>query len=169
MKTRIVLVLCAVLILITRSAAQTFTVLYSFTGTPDASNSFAGLIHGGAGNLYGTTDSGGAFGYGSVFKLDGMGKETVLYSFTGGADGGHPQANLARDAAGNLYGTTLSGGASGLGTVFKLSGTGQETVLHSFTGGSDGGNPEAAVILDSAGNLYGTTLNGGTSNKGTVF
>jgi uncharacterized repeat protein (TIGR03803 family) len=73
-----------------------------------------------AGNLYGTTIGGGASGHGTIFKLDASGKETVLYSFAGGTDAAAPDADLLRDAAGNLYGTTIAGGASGAGTVFKL-------------------------------------------------
>jgi uncharacterized repeat protein (TIGR03803 family) len=78
------------------------------------------LIRDAAGDLYGTTFQGGASAYGTVFQLDATGKETVLYSFTGGADGAYPYAGLVRDAAGNLYGTTSAGGAFGGGTVFKL-------------------------------------------------
>jgi uncharacterized repeat protein (TIGR03803 family) len=84
--------------------------------------------------------SGGASIWGVVFKLDTTGTETVLYSFTGGADGAEPYAGLLRDSAGNLYGTTVFGGASNWGVVFKLNKTG-ETVLHSYTGGADGGGP----------------------------
>ncbi len=86
---------------------------------------------------------------------------TVLYSFTGGTDGYRPLAGLIQDSAGNLYGTTAGGGAAGGGTVFKITSAGVETVLHSFTGGTDGASPEAGLIQDSAGNLYGTTTTGG--------
>jgi uncharacterized repeat protein (TIGR03803 family) len=93
-----------------------------------------------------------------VFKLDTTGKETVLYRFGGGTDGANPFAGLVRDAAGNLYDTTVNGGTSNSGTVFKLATTGKETVLHSFSGAPiDGG-----LIRDAAGNLYGTTINSGT-------
>ena len=87
--------------------------------------------------------------------------ETVLYSFTGGSDGRKPVAGLIADGSGNLYGTTEFGGASGNGVVFKLSPGGTETVLYSFTGGSDGGIPRAGLIADRSGNLYGTTQFGG--------
>jgi uncharacterized repeat protein (TIGR03803 family) len=138
------------------------TVLYSFTGGADGSNPFAGVIRDSSGNLYGTAQQGGGTsGAGVVFELDTAGQETVLYSFTGGADGGYPTAGLIRDSAGNLYGTTLGGGTAGAGVVFKLDRAGQETVLYSFTGGADGGSPTAGVIRDSAGNLYGTTQDGG--------
>ena len=154
-------------------AAPTYIVLHTFVGSPtDGAVPYAGLTPDGAGNLYGTTLYGGASGqsgtdgFGVVFKLSPTGTETVLYSFTGGADGAFPSAGLVRDAAGNLYGTTNGGGAHNLGVVFKLSPTGAETVLHSFTGGADGGGPRAGLLRDAARNLYGTTLNGGTSVNG---
>lgn len=137
------------------------TVLHSFTGGADGREPFGGLVRDPAGNLYGTTAGGGAFGNGTVFKLDTTGKEIVLHSFTSGADGSSPDAGLIRDSAGNLYGATTSGGAFGNGTVFKLNTTGEETVLHSFTGGADGGQPFAGLVRDAAGNLYGTTAGGG--------
>ena len=96
-----------------------------------------------AGNLYGTTLGGGSGGQGIVFKIDITNHETVLYTFTGGNDGGGPAAGSIRDAAGNLYGTTAGGGSSGQGAVFKIDTTNHETVLYSFTGGSDGGSPLA--------------------------
>jgi uncharacterized repeat protein (TIGR03803 family) len=153
----------------------TETVLYTFTGGADGANPTAGLIQGSAGNLYGTTGYGGASGAGVVFKLDTSGTETVLYTFTGGADGGNPYAGLIRDSAGNLYGTTEYGGTArgglcftggGCGVVFELDTTGTETVLYSFTGGADGSNPEASLIRNSAGNLYGTASGGGISGNG---
>jgi uncharacterized repeat protein (TIGR03803 family) len=153
------------------------TVLYSFTGGTDGSEPSAGLIRDAAGNLYGTTVSGGTspFPYGVVFKLDPSGKETVLYTFTGGADGGFP-SGLIRDAAGNLYGTAGGGGSpacgaeNGCGVVFKVDTTGKETVLYSFDG-SDGAYPFQDLTRDAAGNLYGTTLSvaGGGLNYGVVF
>jgi uncharacterized repeat protein (TIGR03803 family) len=156
------------------------TVLYSFAGGFDGAFPYAGLVRDVAGNLYGTTVYGGISracpsGCGVVFKLDPTGKETVLHSFAGGADGGNPLAGLVRDTAGNLYGTTsyggdLSGcGGFGCGVVFKLDPTGTETVLYSFTGGPDGGHPWAGLVLDAAGNLYGTTYYGGASGQGVVF
>ena len=141
----------------------TLNVLHSFTGS-DGEEPFAGLIADAAGNLYGTTDSGGApmscnitTGCGTVFQLDTSGTLTVLHSFTNRRDGNHPDAGLIADAAGNLYGTTLSGGDGGYGTVFQLDPSGTLTVLYSFTGGSDGRSPVAGLIADAAGNLYGTT------------
>jgi uncharacterized repeat protein (TIGR03803 family) len=104
-------------------AAPSFKVLHTFAGSPtDGASPVAGLLRDAAGYLYGTTSLGGAFGYGVVFKLSPAGTETVLHSFTGGADGSTPYAGLIQDGAGNLYGTTYSGGAYGrvLGVVFKL-------------------------------------------------
>ncbi len=145
------------------------TVLHSFTGGPDGGLPFAGLAPDGE-DLYGTTESGGSFGNGTVFKVDKGGKVTVVHSFTGGEDGATPFAGLIHDASGNLYGTTANGGAFGGGTVFKMDTAGNETVLHSFTYfGADGGVPVASVILDAAGNIYGTTENGGAFGFGTVF
>ena len=147
----------------------TVTVLYSFTGGSDGAAPVAGLIADAAGNLYGTASRGGTgtFCCGTVFQLDSSGTLTVLHSFTGGSDGGTPQAGLIADAAGNLYGTTSSGGA-GYGTVFQLTPSGDLMVLHSFTL-SDGTYPHAGLIADAAGNLYGTTLDGGAFGYGTVF
>src|SRR5271157_1962225 len=143
-------------------------VLYSFTGGGDGAFPVAGLVRYAQGNLYGTTSQGGDLacnapnGCGTVFKVDTTGKETVLYSFTGGADGAYPKAGLLPDAQGNLYGTTNQGGASNYGTVFKVDSTGNETVLYSFTGtGGDGAGPEAGLVQDAQGNLYGTTAGGG--------
>jgi uncharacterized repeat protein (TIGR03803 family) len=162
------------------------TVLYDFTGPPDGTSP-NGVIRDAAGNLYGTTQSGGntacqyfgSSGCGIVFKVDSTGHETVLYSFTGGADGAQPGnffsgAPLVRDAAGNLYGTTSLGGdlscyALGCGVVFKLDTTGKETVLHTFTGQPDGSSPNAGLVWDSKGNLYGTTGAGGQYTYGTIF
>jgi uncharacterized repeat protein (TIGR03803 family) len=154
------------------------SVLHSF-GTVDGDGGFpaGSLIFDLAGNLYGTTYEGGAYGWGSVFKLsanrDGRWSESVLYSFHyDGKDGIDPLANLIFDPAGRLYGTTQYGGAFGDGTVFQLypngNGTWTESVLHSFNG-EDGQEPHSSLILDSAGNLYGTTHWGGTYGLGTVF
>jgi uncharacterized repeat protein (TIGR03803 family) len=162
------------------------TVLRDFTGTGGSSGS---LVSDAAGNLYGTTQFGGkrtacpASGFpgcGTVFELSptssGAWTRTLLYAFTGGADGGVPTSNLIFDAAGNLYGTAVYGGnlsacTDGCGVVFKLSpsssGTWTETVLYSFSG-SDGGGPRGSVIFDSAGNLYGTTPYNSTG-AGTVY
>jgi uncharacterized repeat protein (TIGR03803 family) len=145
------------------------TVLYRFTGGADGSSPYAGVILDSAGNLYGTTFNGGTDNAGVVYKLDPAGQETVLYSFTNSSDGSHPYAGVILDSAGNLYGATYDGGTGYAGVVYKLDPAGQETVLYSFTNGSDGGHPYGGVILDSAGNLYGTTYLGGTANAGVVY
>lgn len=156
------------------------TVLYTFTGGRDGEWPQAALIMDAAGNLYGTTLYGGnpncysGQGCGTVFKVDPSGHETVLLSFTGGSDGAVPAASLIMDQQGNLYGTTVNGGAYGWGTVFKLNPSGNETVLYSFTGGNDGKQPMGGLVMDAANNLYGTTYGGGASNNcfgtcGTVF
>ncbi len=149
-------------------ARNTYTVLYSFTGGADGSNPYAGVIRDSEGNLYGTTYYGGP-GAGVVYELDAAGTYKVLYSFTGGADGGVPFAGVIRDSAGNLYGTTYSGGTAFQGVVYKLDPAGIVTVLHNFTGGADGGYPQAGVIRGPAGNLFGTTQGGGTKGGGVVF
>jgi uncharacterized repeat protein (TIGR03803 family) len=130
------------------------TVLYSFAGGSDGEFPEDRLIGDEAGNLYGTTSQGGGNGCGggtcgTVFKLTPGGTETVLHSFAGGSDGYFPIAGLVADASGNLYGTTAGGGADNKGTVFKIaSGSGIESVLYAFAGGSDGATPIAGVIVD---------------------
>jgi uncharacterized repeat protein (TIGR03803 family) len=147
------------------------TVLYSFTGGADGGYPLGGLVADGAGNLYGATGGGGtAASAGVVFKIDPSGHESVLYAFTGGADGAYPAwVTLARDAAGNLYGTTAGGGTTNNGVVFKVDSAGRETVLHNFTGGDDGSQPYAGVILGPGGEIYGATRFGGRANVGVVF
>jgi uncharacterized repeat protein (TIGR03803 family) len=120
------------------------------------------------GNLYGTTNSGGASNSGTVFKLDANNHESILYSFTGGADGGGPESGLALDSDGNLYGTTYRGGY-GAGTIFEVSPTGQEFVLHTLDGNADGSGPQGNVLRDAAGNVYATAHTGGTYNYGAVL
>jgi uncharacterized repeat protein (TIGR03803 family) len=151
------------------------TRLYSFKGNEDGAGVAAGVIFDKAGSLYGTTSEGGT-GYGNVFTLarvNGRWKEQVLYRFTGGSDGGTPYAGLTFDRADNIYGTTFYGGTAGYGTVFKLALSKKhwrESVLHSFTAGSDGGFPYYGTLLfDKAGNLYGTTLVGGCCADGVAF
>jgi len=144
-------------------------ILHSFS-TSDGAGSASGLLRDSSGNFYGTTEIGGAHNQGVVFKLDPHGNYSILYSFTGrNGDGSEPFAGLVRDQAGNLYGTTFGGGSFGLGTVFKIDASGNESVLYSFVGGNDGLIPSSTLVLDPAGNLYGTTDGGGTYNRGTVF
>ncbi len=144
-------------------------VLYNFAGGTDGAQPYGGVIRDAKGNLYGTTSIGGTGGAGTVFKVSPSGKEKVLYNFTGGADGGTPFDALVQDAKGNLYGTTFSGGKFTEGAVFKVTPAGKETVLHSFTAGTDGAIPYGGLIQDAKGNLYGTTLEGGASHLGVVF
>jgi len=159
----------AVIIAAGLAHAQTFTVLYSFKGEPnDGAGPLAGLIEDTAGNLYGTTQAGGPANSGTVFKLDQAGNETILYTFTGGSDGGFPEyGSLLRDPAGNLYGTTLEGGAASYGTVFRVSKTGKETVLHSFPRNqNDGEGPTAGLLPISRQIAVGTTESGGAFRSG---
>jgi len=200
------------------ATTHALTVLHTFTDTPDGALPYAPVVPDSAGNIYGTTAEGGANGFGTVFKIDPFGVETILYSFNGtdgsspnglirdpagnlygttrqggrlgnsgvvfrvnksgvektlykfaGPEGGQSYGSLARDAAGNLYGTTRTVGDKFPGTVFMLAPDGTETVLHSFIGFTDGRRPMGGPVLDSAGNLFGTTESGGDFNKGTVF
>jgi uncharacterized repeat protein (TIGR03803 family) len=159
---------------ITTSGAE--RVLYSFKGAPDG-NGPNGLVDVG-GTLYGTTGGGGAagscsgaYGCGTVFSITSSGTEKILHSFGGSGDGARPSAGLI-DVKGTLYGTTSAGGTynSGYagGTVFSISRSGKEQVLHSFGSSSDGAEPLASLIK-IGGTLYGTSASGGTSNDGTVF
>ena len=167
----------------TSTGQWTETVLHRFSGT-DGGNSFTGLIRDAASNLYGATIGGGSHALGVVFKLSLTStgwKQTVLHDFSGGTDGAFPFiqcATLAMDASGNLYGSTYNGGAANAGIVFKLSPPSTTTstswteeILYTFKGGSDGSEPFSGVILDKIGNVYGTTLFGGTggNNGGIVF
>jgi len=142
-----------------------FTMLHYFSpGTVDDGAQPSGtLVLDKAGNLYGTTSTGGPANVGTIFKIDTSAKETVVYAFSGKPDGAYPFAGLVQDEAGNFYGTTFAGGSSGDGTVFKLDATGAETVLYSFLGGTKGDGPEAGVARDTDGNFYGTTMFGGYS------
>ena len=171
---------------VTTAVAQGhYKILYTFGSAPGATLPQGALVRDGAGNLYGTSNSGGSEpctygnGCGTVFKLapqsDGSWSETVLYSFLGGDDGYDPVAGLVMDAAGNLYGTTYYGGAPNDGIVFKLGpnvdGSWTESIIHTFSG-ADGEWPVASMIFDGVGNLYGTTSYGGpygSDECGTVF
>ncbi len=146
------------------------TLLHSFSGQPDGAWPYAGLIRDNAGNLYGTTYIGGSHNGGEVFKLNRMGKATELYGFRGLADGCEIISSLLLDKSGTLYGTAFECG-NGFGTVFKLSRTGNLTVLHEFVNGnSDGAYPAlTTVVMDRRGNLYGTAQDGGPYNYGVVY
>ncbi|MGA2133430.1 MAG: choice-of-anchor tandem repeat GloVer-containing protein [Bryobacteraceae bacterium] len=148
------------------------TILYSFNCYPDGCWPYVGVTRDSAGNLYGTTYTGGletSANGGTVYKLDSTGNFSVLYTFTGLADGGAPYGGVILDSSGNIYGTTTAGGSGTRGTVYSLSPAGNEATLYNFTGASDGGDPQAGVIRDSSGNLYGTTVAGGVANGGVVY
>jgi uncharacterized repeat protein (TIGR03803 family) len=170
--------------------AVTETTLYSFIGPPEGGDGAfpgPGIIRDAAGNLYGATFAGGAFGAGAIFELSSGGQETLVHSFSGGSDGAQPSSTLLLDPQGNLYGTTQNGGnaqcgGTGCGVVFELSpqsgGGWAEKVLYAFcslSGCADGYRPLAGpLVMDPAGNLYGTTIFGGTSTRcngtcGVVF
>jgi uncharacterized repeat protein (TIGR03803 family) len=149
-----------------------FSFLYRFKGAPDGATPVSGPVRDAAGNLYGATWYGGnvtqrcQHGCGTVFKVNRAGKKLTLYKFHGGNDGFYPSpGDLVLDATGNVYGTTSLGGGNGCslagcGTVFKISPSGQETVLYAFQGGMDDtGSPNGGVVLDGNGGLYGTTTN----------
>jgi uncharacterized repeat protein (TIGR03803 family) len=178
LKTGLALLAMALVMTGTLAFAQQETVLHRFGSGKDGNTPFGGLVFDATGNLYGTTSAGGAYGGGIVFELSptsgGDWKEEILYNFGSGTDAQNPEAGLIFDPAGNLFGTTLEGGAYGAGTVFELSpkpgGGWREKVLHSFQyNGQDGFFPLATVTLDSSGNLYGTTTSGGTYDGGVVF
>jgi uncharacterized repeat protein (TIGR03803 family) len=156
------------------STNGSLTNLYSFNGS-DGAKPLAGLVEGSDGYFYGTTFAGGGFyNAGSVFKISTNGNLTNVYSFTGQTDGAFPVAGLVQGADGNFYGTTPYGGLyntvnGGYGTVFQMTTNGELTNLYSFTGGNDGGNPEAGLVQGGNGNFYGTTSAYGAGNAGTIF
>lgn len=162
----------AVYELVHSGSSWTESTLYYFGGPGDGLSPRGGVVFDAGGDLYGTTQYGGANGVGSVFELmhsGGRWTESVPYSLT---NGGSPYASLVMDSAGNLYGTSCEGGVNNSGSVFKLTHSGggwTEADLYDFTGGNDGSCPVGNVIVDPAGNVYGTTLSGGTSQNGVVF
>jgi len=146
----------------------TYTVLHSFAGNTDGAHPEGGLILGTDGAFYGTTREGGRLNFGTVFRITADGTVAILHAFAGGSDGAYPQAGLLPAADGNLYGTTLAGGATGFGTVFKTTSDGVLTVIRSFAG-TDGAYPFASLIQARDGLLYGTTAGDGVSTNGTAF
>lgn len=177
LKAMPVVLVLSVLVSGTGVAAQQAKAIHSFGGA-DGSSPQGGVVFDAAGNLYGTTTAGGANEAGTVFELaplaSGSWAERVLYSFLfNGQDGYGPRGGVIFDAAGNLYGTTLAGGAYGYGSVYELTPSGHdwlEKLLYSFApNGKDGVQPGFGLALDSAGNLYGTTCAGGAFGSGTVF
>ena len=154
------------------------TILHTFLGTNgngDGGYPYGGLTEASDGTLYGATPYGGTAGDGTVFKISTSGTLTVLHNFGDGSvahDGEYPYDTLTLGSDGYLYATTLEGGASGDGTVFKMTTSGAETILHSFSGGSDGEYPVAAVTINTDGKLYGVTedsTSGSSAEYGTVF
>ena len=160
-------------------AGGTVNVIYSFAGDEDGEYADTDLETDSAGNIYGTTVLGGDFGGGTVFQLSPTPNgwvHTVLYSFTGGADGGEPYKGVTLDRDGNLYGTAVTGGSGncegGCGVTYRLTnsgGTWTQTVIHAFTGGDDGSGPGARVTVDRSGNVYGMTPTGGANGLGTIY
>lgn len=180
---RIVFAMLAIALLVgpAKAAGQT-QVIYSFAGDADGEYADTDLVIDRAGNLYGTTVQGGDFSSGTVFQLAPSSTgwtHTVLYSFTGGADGGEPYKGVTLDAHGHIFGTAGVGGLytgpcidTGCGVVFKLTNSGgiwNQTVIHSFTGGHDGYGPGAGVTVDSHGSVYGMTPTGGAYGFGIVY
>jgi len=151
----------------------TETVLHNFNcGTGDGCVPWAGVTLDKKGNLYGTTQIGGTYGYGTIYEITAAGTYKVLYNFMGGNDGLYPWNPFVFDKKGNLYGTTENGGSGGYGTVYKFNPkTGQKTILHNFYGGvSDGASPyDGALVFDQEGNIYGTTASGGVVGGGTIY
>lgn len=146
-------------------------ILYSFHNLPDGHNPlYETLAMDSNRNLYGTTFDGGAFNQGAVFKVNATtGKEEILHSFGANGDGALPASGLLLDAKGNLYGTTSNDGIAHAGTIFKLSPTGKETLLHKFGGTGDGICPYGSLLRDANGDFYGTTMYGGANGDGTVY
>jgi uncharacterized repeat protein (TIGR03803 family) len=152
------------------SATGSYSNLYSFDNLPDGQQPFTGLVQGSDSNFYGTTQYGGASGNGTVFRISATGTYSNLYSFANSPDGRRPFAALVQGCDGNFYGTTLVGGASGSGTVFRISPAGSYSNLHSFGSiANDGATPQAGLVQGNDGNLYGTDAGGGAHNIGTVF
>lgn len=162
-----------------RNGAWGAKVLHAFlSSTYDGQRPLANVVFDKKGNLYGTTYFGGKSNRGTVYELmpqaDGTWQEQQLYSFRAGTDGQFPRSTVIFDSGGNLYGTTTIGGTDNTGTAFELmpqaNGAWKEKILHNFLyPGTDGFDPEAGLVLDAAGNLYGTTAIGGLYDRGTVF
>jgi uncharacterized repeat protein (TIGR03803 family) len=174
--SRILAILAATVSLVSAASSGSSKVIYSFAGGPDGEYTDTDLAMDNQGNLYGTSVQGGKYSSGTVFEVTPSGTHTVLYSFTGGADGGEPYKGVTLDAQGDLYGTAVSGGAGacdgGCGVVYKLTNSRENwtwSLVHSFTGGKDGSGPGTRVTIDKNGNLYGTTPTGGAYGLGVVY
>ena len=177
--TKIPKILAIVAIFAVSSWAASTQVIYSFAGDEDGEYADTDLVMDKLGDIYGTTVQGGDFGSGTVFELSPSGDgwvHTVMYSFTGGRDGGEPYKGVTLDAAGNLYGTAVTGGGGrcegGCGVVYKLTGSNgswAQSVIYHFTGGADGSGPGTGLTIDTSGNIYGMTPTGGSHGFGTIF
>jgi uncharacterized repeat protein (TIGR03803 family) len=150
-------------------SAGTESVLYAFGNAPDGNFPFGTVMQASDGNLYGMTSQGGVNNAGTVFEVTPAGAETVLWSFGGGSDGAIPDGDLIQAGDGNFYGMTNQGGMNGLGTVFKITPAGVETVLWSFGAAGDGSQPYGDLVQASDGNFYGMTSGGGTNATGVIF
>jgi uncharacterized repeat protein (TIGR03803 family) len=160
------------------SAVGGLSQLYPFTGGTDGANPVAGLTQGTNGLFYGMAESAGATGNGTIFEVSSSGAFSPLHSFARlrpkgdlltNADGAAPVCALTLGTNGNFYGTAPQGGSNGYGTIFEVTHKGEVSVLYSFTGGVDGAAPEAALLQFTNGNLYGTTIGGGSDGDGAVF
>jgi len=161
-----------------KNGAWKLAVVHTFTGGDDGAGGFAGrLLFDNKGNIYGVATSGGAHGSGTAYQLSpaqqGKWRLKTLYAFKGQPDAGFPYGGLVSDSAGNLFGTTYYDGKNDIGAIYELSPSGgnwKERVLHSFAGGSDGKRSISTMVSDAAGNLYGTTIEGGSGcDCGTIF
>jgi uncharacterized repeat protein (TIGR03803 family) len=144
------------------------TVLWSFGNANDGYNSYGSLIQARDGNFYGMTYQGGLYGVGTIFKITPAGVETVIWSFGNGSDGAMPYGQLVQGADASFYGMTYAGGTLGLGTIFKVTPAGAETVLWSLGATGDGAHPTGSLILATDGDLYGMTIEGGANSAGAV-
>jgi uncharacterized repeat protein (TIGR03803 family) len=146
------------------------SVLYRFADGSNGASPLGCVALDSSGVIYGTTWLGGAYGFGTIFQLNPDGALTVLHSFAAGDDGANPIGGPVLDASGNIYGVTAAGGGIlGFGTIFMVDSAGNESVLYSFTGGSDGAYPYPGLIMDSSGNLYGTVSQGAATGNGSAF
>jgi len=177
--SRVLATLATVVLLLSVASASSTRVIYTFSGGKDGEYLDTDLVVDAAGNIYGSTVQGGDFGGGTVFQLSPSGTgwtHTVLYSFTGGADGGEPYKGVTLDFHGNIYGTAVTGGGGscegGCGVAFKLTNSGgkwTQSVIHTFTGGNDGSGPGSGLTVDAHGNLYGMTPTGGSFGLGVIY
>jgi uncharacterized repeat protein (TIGR03803 family) len=151
------------------SPSGTFAVLHDLDGNAEGYACDAALVTAPDGSFFGMLSYGGPSGQGAVFRITPSGAFTLLHSFAGTADGGMPSGGFLLGTNGNLYGTLRSGGSGNAGALFRMTPAGAVTLLYSFTGGADGGQPLGGLVQGTDGSLYGTTETGGSNNLGTVF